>query len=165
MDSHGTPEIWVCSICRTGVSHMVVKSGDTITEERWVHSRGSHDHQPNPIRREDLPGQEIATVCDLCSSPYPQNLWRTSSTGGFIADQVKGIKLTLVDRDNAWLICDECEPLVERGDLRPVLERVYESLKALNPDMKFDTTTRALMADRVGSFLNSRVGHSERRTF
>lgn len=158
------PEIWVCSICRIGVNNIVTKTGGLVVQDRWIHSRGKHDHEADPVLLAEIPGSEMLTICDLCSAPDPQNLWRSSSSGYFSGIKT-GINLSVLDRDNAWLVCDQCEPYVASGDLKGLLVRVYAALQERNPHMKFDTTTRGLIADRVGAFVNNRVGSSERRNF
>lgn len=161
-----TPEIWVCRICRIGIHSIESQGPDGVLSwHGWAHSRdpGSH-HEPDPVRVSDLPGGEIRTVCDLCLAPDPMNLWFTSSIGGYVNIPGKA-KLQVRDRDNAWLVCDECDPLVLAGQLMPVLKRVYSGLQAANPDTPFDTAQRAIIADRVRTFLEARLPPSTRRVF
>lgn len=163
--SKRTPEIWVCRSCRIGLNHRSATTHAGIVEESWHHSRGEHDHQPDPIRIDEVPGGEIRTICDICSQPNPMNLWTSASFGGRLQSPDNDRWIDIRDRDNAWLVCDDCEPLVVEGSLTKVLQRALPLLQALHPETSFDMEVRALIADRISGFLNSRMGSSERRAF
>lgn len=160
------PEIWVCSRCRVGL-HFVETRDDSgnYTPQGWVHARAVETpHDPDPIKLIDVPGGEIRTVCDICSTPDPMNLWFTSGSGGVVEMPGRGT-LQIRDRDNAWLVCDACEQIIVRDELIVLLKRCFSYLQAKYPDGKLDTSQRALIADRVRTFMETRVGESQRRNF
>jgi len=161
-----TPEIWVCNKCRVGLNFVETREPDgQYTSHGWIHARPVEtEHSPEPIRLADIPGGEIRTVCDVCSEPDPRNLWFTSGNGGYVDLPGHG-RLQVRDRDNAWLVCDDCEELIVEDRLRDLLRRCYAALKVKYPEGRLDTEQRALIADRVRVFMETRLGASERRAF
>lgn len=166
MDIQDAPEIWVCNKCRIGLHFLETLEADgTYASREWIHARPvEYPHSPEPVKLSDIPGGEIRTVCDICSLPDPMNLWFTSGSGGTVELPGRGT-LQMRDRDNAWLVCDDCETLISQDRLLDLLKRCYTSLQAKYPDTKLTTTQRALIADRVRVFMETRLGTSQRRTF
>lgn len=159
--------MWVCEVCRVGVVSVDVREADgSLQRIGWDHARRVDPaHSPKPVPLSEVPGQDIRTVCDICGEPDPKHAWRTSSgehiSAGFLGSRAR---VEFRDRDNLWLVCVDCIPLIRDEDVAALLRRrLAHPFPGL--DRKVTMAERTWIFERIRGFVETREGEPFDRPF
>lgn len=154
-----TDQVWVCRVCRTGVSKVETRNrdGSDVRLVGWVHAApGEGDHEPDPVVIAEVPGGEVRTICDICGEPDPRFAWAVRPHEFRGRNTASG--LVFRDETDTWFVCAGCVPLVRAGDLAGLVRRRLDTTKHRWPERVVSGSERVFIADRVRDFLDTKVG-------